>query len=156
MKSKILVSKPLIDTTLAYLRAGGAKNVECVVLWLAERQDRGQLVKQVYLPLQRASSDFFRIPPAGMEDLMRVLDQEELFVAAQVHSHPAQAFHSLADDTWAIVRHQGALSIVIPWFASRTSPDTFFKDAATFSLDAKNQWCEIPTRELEMAVTVIP
>jgi len=51
-------------------------------------------------------------------------------VAAQVHSHPDEAFHSKGDDEWAIVRHEGALSIVVPtsrgtylrWHSSTRSP----------------------------------
>ena len=53
---------------------------------------------------------------------------------AQVHSHPGEAFHSPADDRWAIPRQVGALSIVLPFFAAGISEETFFEQAAVFTL----------------------
>ena len=64
-------------------------------------------------------------------------------VAAQVHTHPAQAFHSEADDQWAIVRHVGALSLVVPYFAKDTRVASFFDDVALFRLSSENAWCEV-------------
>ena len=72
-------------------------------------------------------------------------------IAAQVHTHPFEAFHSEADDRWAIVRHVGAVSLVVPYFATTTTPDNFLDQIALFSLDANNQWIEVPnhlTRQL--------
>jgi hypothetical protein len=35
---------------------------------------------------------------------------------ARVHSHPAQAFHSRADDANPALTHEGAISVVVPYF----------------------------------------
>lgn len=35
---------------------------------------------------------------------------------ARVHSHPAQAFHSPADDANPALTHEGAISVVVPYF----------------------------------------
>jgi len=48
----------------------------------------------------------FRIPPSSMTAMMAHLRERKLGLAAQVHSHPNRAFHSRADDAWAIVRHR--------------------------------------------------
>jgi hypothetical protein len=42
-------------------------------------------------------------------------NHEEL--AAQVHSHPTEAYHSGTDDTYPIVTMRGGLSVVVPDFA---------------------------------------
>jgi hypothetical protein len=69
-----------------------------------------------------------------------VLRDRDLMVAAQVHTHPHEAFHSAADDRWAIVRHVGALSLVLPDFAQKTSIDSFLNEAAVFRLSDRNEW----------------
>lgn len=80
---------------------------------------------------------------------MNVLGEGGLKIAAQVHSHPQEAFHSSADDTWAIVRHEGALSLVVPYFAQRTTDTSFLADQKTYRLDALNRWTNIPSPELD-------
>jgi len=37
-------------------------------------------------------------------------------LAAQVHSHPTEAYHSETDDTYPIVTVRGGLSLVVPDF----------------------------------------
>lgn len=133
-------SLSVIDQTLGYLQAAGISRQECVVLWLGRRQSDYIEVTGVICPMQRAKADMFQIPPTSMREIMGRLRENRLMIAAQVHSHPEQAFHSRADDTWAIIRHVGAVSIVIPYFASKTTPSTFMKDAATFTLTAENRW----------------
>ncbi|MCQ3942700.1 MAG: hypothetical protein DPW22_05725 [Alphaproteobacteria bacterium] len=70
-------------------------------------------------------------------------------VAAQVHSHPRQAFHSLADDRWAIIRHEGALSLVLPYFAARTTPFNFGDEVKVYRFSDMAEWIEVPRPEVE-------
>lgn len=72
-------------------------------------------------------------------------------VAAQVHSHPREAFHSKADDRWAIVRHEGALSLVVPNFAIGTMVSTFLDDTKVYRFSASAQWVEVPRPELDQS-----
>src|SRR5258705_421460 len=108
----MLVSCPssLVQTTLARLHEAGQRHCECVVLWLARPSGGLICVEDAYLPVQTAKADMFHIPKASMNVLQAELRQRRLMVAAQVHSHPREAFHSQADDRWAIVRHENALS----------------------------------------------
>ena len=75
-----------------------------------QRWSAAPVIVEAYVPEQEAEVDYFHIPPSGMMALMAHLRERRLGLAAQVHSHPARAFHSLADDKWAIVRHEGAMS----------------------------------------------
>lgn len=52
---------------------------------------------------------------AGQIELAVALEPDELYVA-RIHSHPAEAFHSPADDANPVLTHEGALSIVVPFF----------------------------------------
>ena len=132
------VSSAAIRKTLALLRRAGLR--ESVLLWLGREDAETQRIIEVYRPIQHGAVDYFEIPRKGMVALMDRLRTQGLRVVSQVHTHPKEAFHSLADDKWAIVRHVGALSIVVPNFARSINPDNFLHEAAVYRLDASNRW----------------
>lgn len=133
-------SNKTLNATLDLLRKGGELKRECVVLWLGRRAGKTASIECVYLPGQTASADMFHIPPVSMRELMAYLKQHRLMVAAQVHTHPLKAFHSVADDQWAFVRHQGAISMVLPYFAETTTANNYWDQAETYVLSSTNNW----------------
>jgi proteasome lid subunit RPN8/RPN11 len=139
--SMLEISRRLIVETVSHLRA--SRRRECVVLWLGRRDGELVGVREVFLPTQEAEADYFRIPEEGMAQVLARLRPERLMVAAQVHTHPHEAFHSPADDRWAIVRHVGGLSLVVPRFCQATTVDTFFDDAKVFVLDEEDRFREV-------------
>jgi len=144
--SIVHISREGIERTLAFLRQVGS--AECVVLWLAKKQDEHLDVQVVYLPQQVTACEYFHIPQESMAELLTYLRQNRLMVAAQVHTHPGRAFHSLADDKWAIIRHVGGLSLVLPNFATTTSLENFTEKAVVFRLSEDNRWKGIPKRKV--------
>jgi proteasome lid subunit RPN8/RPN11 len=140
----VLVSLGHIHETVEELRRAGALNQERVVLWLGRRQRDEIAIVEAYMPIQITAEDYFRIPPEGMAKLFNRLRETKTMIAAQVHSHPKAAFHSEADDAWAIVRHVGALSFVVPDFGATTTADNFSTTAALFALSAANSWQLVP------------
>jgi hypothetical protein len=140
----VLVPKQVLASSLHTLQEAGRAQRECVVLWLGRRTTTEITVVEAYKPQQVAAADFFQLPRESIARLFEVLRERELMVAAQVHTHPAQAFHSAADDRWAIVRHVGALSLVLPYFAKDTTVASFLTDAAVFQLSPYNEWDEVP------------
>lgn len=147
--TKLYVQTVAVEQTIQLLQASGRQRKEGIVLWLGTMDDRQAQVRHVYQPIHSAAADFFRIPREGMNHLMGYLDQHGVRVLAQVHSHPAEAFHSEADNTWAIVRHLDALSLVLPYFAKNTTAQNFLDQAATFRLDQYNRWTEAPPPRLD-------
>ncbi|HMO79576.1 MAG TPA: hypothetical protein PKD24_02175 [Pyrinomonadaceae bacterium] len=142
MKTTI-INKNFITETLEHLQKDGRRGVEGVVLWLAGSDSDQIRINQVYRPEQHASWGNFRIPRSSMMGLLRHLRATGSSIAAQVHSHPEEAFHSPIDDEWAIIRHTGALSLVLPDYALRTSLDTFIAHTAVYELSAVNKWEEV-------------
>jgi len=132
------ISTVQIGETISLLRAAGRR--ECVLLWLGRREAGVQRIGDVYRPLQQNAIDYFEVPRPGMAALMERLRTQGLYVVSQVHTHPSEAFHSPTDDRWAIVRHVGALSIVLPYFAESTTIENFLERAAIYQLDASNAW----------------
>ena len=142
------VSSDSVEHTLQHLREAGRRGTECVVLWFGRREGESIRVQQVYRPIQMSWADMFRVPPDSMEAVLSEISSKRLMIAAQVHSHPFEAFHSKADDAWAIVRHVGALSLVVPDFAFKTSLVNFMEDAKLFRLTPENRWREVPSGEI--------
>jgi hypothetical protein len=147
MTQTVYCPKTLMQATIDALQQAGQRRCECVVLWTGHRAGEDLRVSEVLRPPQRAKADMFVIPPDGMAVVMDHLRRTRGMIVAQVHSHPQKAFHSAADEQWAIVRHLGALSIVLPWFASRVTADSFWRDAAIFEMSLGNRWHEYDPAE---------
>ena len=149
------VSSDNVELTLRHLQEAGRQGTECVLLWFGH-QEEGSVVRvqQVYRPVQRAWTDMFCIPPDSMKAVLSEISSKRMMIAAQVHSHPFEAFHSKADDTWAIVRHEGALSLVVPYFALKTSSVNFMDDAKLFRLTSENRWVEVPNGQIEQWLVI--
>jgi hypothetical protein len=137
-----------LSETLLLLREGEKLNCETVVLWLGLKSDGNYRVSEVYRPQQEVDFDFFRIPSTSMRELMGYLRKTRMRIIAQVHSHPAEAFHSRADDKWAIVRHAGAISVVVPYFARGIDENTFSAEVATFQLSTDDSWTSVNSRSV--------
>lgn len=152
--SPVEISSLGIRETVNLLRRAGRR--ECVLLWLGRRENGVQHIIDVYRPLQNGTIDYFKIPRRGMAALMERLRTQGLYVVSQVHTHPCEAFHSPTDDKWAIVRHNGALSIVLPYFAKSTTVDNFLEQAAVYQLDASNIWNEVPPEEVSRRLRITP
>lgn len=154
MTGKLEVNPAAIEETLRSLKQSGRRNSEGIVLWLGRRTEPVSTVSRVYQPIHTAASDFFHIPRQGMASMLAFMGDNNVSVLAQVHSHPREAFHSQADDRWAIVRHLGALSLVLPDFASHATIENFMQLAATYQLDDRNQWSLVPGHHLPNVLEV--
>ncbi|HVS53589.1 MAG TPA: Mov34/MPN/PAD-1 family protein [Opitutaceae bacterium] len=150
----VIVSQAQISETLVYLKAAGKRRSECVVLWLGRRREDGIVVERVWCPPHRAGRAFFEFSEEAMAAMFAELRKSRQMIAAQVHSHPMEAFHSAADDHWAIVRHEGALSLVVPYFARHTVTDSFVVDMAAFVLTSDDRWTAIESEKLENHLTI--
>jgi len=136
----------VLSDTLDMLRAGGRLGHERVALWLAPASPAAVGISEVYEPEQETARDYFHLPPASLKALMSRLRAGRMKVAAQIHTHPAAAFHSEADARWAIVRHVGALSLVLPRFAEATTLATFVTEVKTYELAEGGEWILTPNQ----------
>ncbi len=137
----IICSGAVISDTLEILRAGGRRGEERVVLWLAKAGARTPTeVVEVYEPDQIAEVDSFTLPPESMRALMAHLGSTRRRIVAQIHTHPGRAYHSEADAAWAIVRHVGALSLVLPTFARVTTLRNFLEQVKVYEMSSAEKW----------------
>lgn len=139
--SAIVLTPSLLRQTIDMLRRGGPRKEERVALWLSTMAQRSPTpIVEVYEPGQITAADSFRLPPESMRALMGHLKATRRRIAAQIHTHPGHAFHSDVDAEWAIVRHVGALSLVLPRFAATTTVETFFDEVMTYAYTAEGVW----------------
>lgn len=141
------VRNEYISETVRILQRLSDSKVESVVLWLAARKNSTAEVQTVFVPQQETGFDYFIIPPAGVREVLAKCRTERVFVAAQLHTHPFQAFHSEADDDLALIRHENALSFVFPDFASSARLETFSSNVELFRLSGANKWEFVPKDE---------
>lgn len=149
MKRIIHVPSQVLEKTLVTLREAGNRDAERLVLWIGRTKGNFSVVSSVLIPEQIASVDFFRVPPNSMAQIVATLREQRNIIVAQVHSHPGEAFHSPADDKWALISRVGALSIVLPRFALGVDKINFFTHAKLFVLSEHNSWIETPTQRSE-------
>jgi proteasome lid subunit RPN8/RPN11 len=145
-------TREIVNDTLSAIWESGARNSEVLILWIGKRGDGVAAVHEAYVPPQIADLDYFRLPEAEMSEIIGQLRARKLFIVAQVHSHPGPAFHSEADDRWAIVRHRGAQSIVVPRFGRGVTVENFLRQIAAYALTADDQWVAIPQHDLSNAI----
>jgi proteasome lid subunit RPN8/RPN11 len=148
------ISSDGIRETITLFREAGER--ECVLLWLGRKDGDVQRIAEVYRPVQNSTIDYFEIPREGMAALMQRLREKGLFVVSQVHTHPCEAFHSPTDDRWAILRHIGALSVVLPYFAKSTTLSNFLEQAAVYELNSSNKWIELSPFALKRRLRIEP
>ncbi len=146
---RLTIGHDAVVHTIARIRQRGERGAEGVMLWLGRRSALDSDVREAYEPLYQSKADQFVVPHEGMSALMDRICATGHAVVAQVHSHPEHAFHSLADETWALVKHVGAYSIVIRWFCANTTPENFWQEAAVFVMQPSGRWLELSATEKE-------
>jgi hypothetical protein len=138
----VQISSELIIETISKLQVVGASGREFMVFWLGTKMNNYFEIREVYIPHQLTSRITIKIPEKGMKELFVHLRATRYILVAQVHIHPKLAFHSEADDFMAILRHENALSLVLPWFGLKTTLATFFEDTVCYTYTSLGRWEE--------------
>lgn len=142
VRTFIIPSQVILDT-IAFLRRVGCEGCEGFVVWGGQFVDEATFrFTTAIVPAQHASmTEEGLLVTVGGEALFEVnrrLHEASQILAAQVHSHPTDAYHSTTDDTYPIATLVGALSIVIPDFA-RNAPDDL-DQWAWYRLSSRGKW----------------
>ena len=102
------------------IRSAGQDGFESFVLWSGTRDDDTFCVATVHIPEQTScKQDGGLCVRVGGPELHRLnvwLYKAQQVIGVQIHSHPADAYHSETDDTYPIATLDGSLSIVLPYF----------------------------------------
>lgn len=153
----VTVKRATIDRMLETLQEFGSHGYEGLVLWLGEFEpNTGKAhVTQAFVPEQKSISNEdgvgYFVSTETLFRLNRDLSESGLRLIAQVHSHPGEAYHSEADDRYAIVTAEGGLSLVVPNFGWAPAHPTAW---AVYRLHGRD-WRELSTRDVGFIFEVI-
>jgi len=149
-----VVPASIVLDTLTFLRKVGIDGCEGFALWAGKPigSDRFQFLSCV-IPEQRAmvtpSGLLVTVDGKALFDVNRALYERGELLAAQVHSHPTNAYHSETDDAFPLVTIVGGLSIVIPNFAHEAPAD--MESWAWYRLSKNAKWeAAADTTEIEV------
>lgn len=121
--ARFAVDHAVIEETVALLREAGSKGDERMVVWGAIALDERTLsCVTTYVPAQTAIRTVdgvgIVVSTEALRELNLELSRRGEALAAQLHAHPADAYHSNTDDALALATTRGALSVVLPDFAA--------------------------------------
>jgi hypothetical protein len=141
--TRFLLDEDVILRTIAFLREVGQAGNEGFVLWSGTFEDpRTFHFRTSIIPAQEAHTTatglLVVVPGAELFVVNRDVHSRGEVLAAQVHSHPTDAYHSTTDDRYPLVTLVGALSVVIPNFARNAPADV--AEWAWLRLSAHGTW----------------
>lgn len=137
----------ILDHSFEFLRRQGRRGHEGVALWAGEFLGDGFRVSRAIIPEQLTGRLFYRISSDETFRILEEISNDGLVIPIQIHSHPAEAFHSEVDDEDAFIRQQNAISIVVPNFANFPI-DEFLLRAKFFRLREDTMWVEMEPGEI--------
>ena len=109
-----------IRDTEEAIRSAGQDGYELFVIWSGTRDGDTFTVAKAHIPAQTSykldSGLCVRIDGSALHRLNVWLYEARQVIGAQIHSHPAAAYHSTTDDAYPIATLDGSLSIVLPFF----------------------------------------
>lgn len=153
--SQITVQRSLLAEMLHGMQQLGEHGCELLVLWLGDIDSKGcATVRSAFVPKQNpiAGEDGvgYFVTGETLFHLNRSLSETGLRLIAQVHSHPTAAYHSDADDRYAIVTADGGLSLVVPNFGHAAADPA---EWAVYRL-RHNDWQELSDHEVHQLFSV--
>lgn len=144
----------VVRVTLKAMQQFGKRGAECLVLWLGHAESDNAHVCRAVVPEQEAISDEdgvgYFVSSCTLFALNRALAETGLRLIAQVHSHPGEAYHSHADDRYAIVTSEGGLSLVVPDFGNAPEDPASW---AVYRL-GQGEWRELDEEEANRLLRV--
>jgi hypothetical protein len=136
----VRVAEGLLNETFRTLRECGRAECECAVFWTGPSNE--PIADALEHPLHKRSPFGYEVESNWLTQLWKRLAKSRRSVKVQIHTHPAEAFHSASDDQWPIVAQAGFVSIVIPDFAAG---EPTLHRAWVGRLDADGKWRRLPS-----------
>jgi hypothetical protein len=128
----------LLREALTHLKICGKHRNECVC-WLTGPLSTPGVIDEVLHPRHTASPIGYEIDQRWLNDTFIALAHGGRELRAQIHSHPASAYHSSTDDAFPAVTTPGFLSIVVADFAGAED----LTDAHVARLASDGSWSSV-------------
>jgi hypothetical protein len=141
-----VVPPDVVAGTIDFLQEVGSCGAEGFVLWSGRKETETRFrFMSAYIPEQRALKTenglLVLVDGKALFAVNKKLYERGEILGGQVHTHPTSAYHSDTDDHYPLVTLVGALSIVIPDFASYAPADK--KTWACYRLRGYGMWAPV-------------
>lgn len=153
--SRYRVPSRLLADSAVTLRETGKGVKEAVILWQGRViSESAAEATRLIVPRQVTGPLHFNVPLQERLRILREVAPTGEFILVQLHTHPREAFHSEADDTMAITKHTGAISIVIPNYGHGWTGD--LSDTSVHRHLGAAMWQKLPGPEVRSLFEVVP
>jgi len=151
--SRFLLPEAILLQTISLLQEIGDMGLESFVLWGGVLEGEGDLrFTSIHRPLQQPQRTPYglsvSVPGNELARMNLWLYEHGEVLAAQVHSHPTEAFHSEMDDAYPLVTLLGSISSVAPYFAAGGLDE--LDDWAWYRLAGVGSWVANAERWVEV------
>jgi hypothetical protein len=144
------VPQLIADRTERALRNAGREGYELFVIWTGDRDGEVFRIADGHIPKQVSARTktglLVTIEGEALHRLNVWLYENGQELAAQVHAHPTDAFHSETDDTFPVVTVTGGLSLVVADFCR---DGLLAPSSAAFRLGSRG-WDEVPLDQIRV------
>jgi hypothetical protein len=151
----VLVPRRCVAEAYAHLALVGRQGLEGFALWAGTADGDVFQVSDTIIPEQTGlRTDLGVCVTVDGRELHRInvwLYGRGLTLAAQLHSHPTDAYHSGTDDAYPIATMTGSLSLVIPDFARASFS---LETCAIYRLLPPRGWVELRPEEAKRLIVI--
>lgn len=147
----IVLPRDVLDRTLAALREQGDRGLESHALWVGRVRDGQFTIVDAWFPRQRRTPCSYTVSEPEEFRVNKRLNAAGLVAMCQVHTHPAEAYHSPIDNEGSALSLPGSLSVVVPNYGRVR--DGGLSGCAVYKYDG-GRWLAMPSREVKRTFRV--
>lgn len=145
-----VILKSIFDKSITELQRIGLDYKEGIVYWIGNLNNDVAEINEVIFagnyPEFENQQYYAKVPLETSFKIAEKIRQSKKLLFVQVHSHPAQAFHSPIDDARPISHRIGLISLVVPYFGKNVVDLSTCK---IYEYEGKGNWHEIISPEKE-------
>lgn len=144
---RLLIPSSLLAHSLRGMQ--GYAPLEGVCCWFGRELEPGVGIAMVVaFPRIYSTERSFHLLEGQMGHLATWAARQDVWLLAQVHSHPADEPHSEADEAWSASWREGLLSVIFPFSAQlSTLRQPHWR---VYECDALRRWQEIDSGRLQV------
>lgn len=145
-----VIQKSILDKTISELQRIGLDNKEGIVYWIGNLNgDVAKINEAIFAgdyPEFENHQYYAKVPLESSFKIAEKIHQSGKLLFVQVHSHPADAFHSPIDNARPISHRVGLISLVVPYFGQNVVD---LSPCKIYEYEGKGNWHKITSPEKE-------
>ncbi|MDI1495072.1 MAG: hypothetical protein K8823_378 [Cenarchaeum symbiont of Oopsacas minuta] len=111
---KMVIPKSIVSKTFNFLQRHGKDGKEAHAVLAGFKENQTFVITHVLFPKQNNSTYTYEVLDGEDHKINVEMYKLGIIAIAQIHTHPANAYHSSIDDDGSVLVLPGSFSIVIP------------------------------------------